>query len=71
MAFGANYYGFMYDASQCNDRTPPVIFTNNLAHSIAGFGFISGPSNREGTTDCTDVSNLKGYKNWKATVQHA
>jgi hypothetical protein len=54
----------------CKEKDPTIVFENNIAHSIAGFGFISQASNRVGGTDCTEVSYLKGYKNWKATVQH-
>ena len=67
VAFGANYYGFEYNALKCDDRlAPTTVFENNIAHSIAGYGFIALPSGRGG--DCTEVSYLKGYKNKLATV---
>jgi hypothetical protein len=67
VAFGANYYGFEYNALKCDDRlTPTTVFENNVAHSIAGYGFIALPSGRGG--ECTEVSYLKGYKNKLATV---
>ena len=70
-AFGANYFGFLYNKKQCDDNSPPVIFENNIAHSIAGYGFFGAGSNRAGTTDCTELSYIKGYKNYKATAHHA
>jgi hypothetical protein len=42
---------------------------NNIVHSIAGYGFMAVPTNRvNGVGDCMEVSYLKGFKNWKATV---
>ena len=67
VVFGANFYGFEYNALKCDDiAAPTTVFENNIAHSIAGYGFIALPSGRGG--DCTEVSFLKGYKNKLATV---
>lgn len=71
VVFGANYYGLEYNAPMCNEAVPTTVFEGNIAHSIAGFGARALPSNRAGGTDCTDVTGVSGYKNWKATVHAA
>lgn len=62
--------GFIYDALNCDDKTPDFIFEHNIAHSMSGFGAIAvSPSNTRYT--CTEVSNFSGFKNSMGTIHHA
>lgn len=69
VVFGANYHGIRYNAKLCDEAKPTTIMENNIVHSIAGYGYMAVPTNRvNGVGDCMEVSYLKGFKNWKATV---
>ena len=65
--YGANYFGIRYNAKVCDETNPSTIMENNIVHSIGGFGYVAITPNRGGV-DCIEVSYLKGYKNFKATV---
>jgi len=62
---GSWHHGYHFKPSQCDSTNPDWIFTNNVAHSISGYGAIA--ANVEGNS-CTEVKDYWSYKVTEAAI---
>ena len=61
---GTWHHGFHYVPMACNDPNPDFVFTNNLAHSISGYGAIA----MHVLNPCTEVKDFTAYKVTEASI---
>lgn len=63
---GAWHHGYHFDPSDCDAVDPDFVFTNNVAHSISGYGAIA--RNVDTEQACTEVKDFKAYKVTEAAI---